>query len=437
VVTERITFISDDVAGGAAIACRRLIRGLRSLPGNDVSWVALRSRGEPDVIPAGDWPGVLDMITSRLTTHLTGSESVRRRAVERVGDGAVFRAVCRQAPQVVHLHGLHEGLSFSLVERLAERFPLVWTLHDMWPLTGYCYYAFDCEKYANGCQGECAQLGRCGAAPRRPAVEWQRRDRFFACHRERCILVAPSRWMAACARERFGGRVRVEHIANGLDLEVFRPHDDRLAVRRALGLPPGQKIILTGAQHLGEERKGGTLFREALRRLAQTLPEPLLVVTFGAGVMGSIGSVRVHAAGTIRDEAHLALYYNAADVFVSTALADNLPNTVMESIACGTPVVAFDVGGCGDLVREGQSGFLVPPGDVGVLADRISRALKAAPEEGADWRSASRRIAETDYSEVLQARRYATLYGQLGGVTFEAGCPARSAYCEEGSKDER
>jgi glycosyltransferase involved in cell wall biosynthesis len=417
----RITVVSDDVAGGAAIACRRLVRGLRSLPRHDVSWVALRARGESNVIPAGDWPGVFDTVACRLTDRLTRSEPARRRAAERVGDGAVFRAVCRQAPHVVHLHGLHEGLSFSLVERLAERFPLVWTLHDMWPLTGYCYYAFDCDKYAAGCQGECTQIGRCGAAPRRPAVEWQRRDRFFARHRERCILVAPSRWMAACTRERFGGRVRVEHIPNGLDLEVFRPHADRMAVRRALGLPPRRKIILTGAQHLGEERKGGTLFREALRRLAQTLPEPPLVVTFGVGTMGSIGPVDVHAAGSIRDEAHLALYYNAADVFVSAALADNLPNTVMESIACGTPVVAFDVGGCGDLVREGQSGFLAPPGDVGALADRISSVLRAAPEEQAAWCSASRRIAEEEYSDVLQARQCMALYEELAGGAVGTG----------------
>lgn len=411
-----VTLVSDRATGGAAIACRRLQNALGKSGRVASRWVAGAAPGVEGQMSAADWPPVFAWLLHRVVSRLSRNERILRASAEYLGNRALLRLLERDRQNIIHLHGIHDGMSFGLVDRLVGgRRSVVWTLHDMWPLTGYCYYSYACPKYSAGCQGDCPEMGKCGAAVLSPAIEWRRRERVYNGVGRNMVMVAPSRWLADCAQQRFCGRLRVECIPYGLDLSVFRPCCDRLAVRKILGLPVHGGIVLAGADDLRAERKGGRLFQVAMRRVASNFSGLALAVAFGSGYGCEVGLPDMRPVGIIKDEALLALYYSAADVFVSSSLADNLPNTIMESIACGTPVVAFDVGGCRDMVREGQTGFLVPNRDVDAMGDRVLHILKAGDEERNRWRAECRRIALTEYSSALQAQRYERIYEELAG----------------------
>lgn len=410
---SRLTMISDDVEGGAATACRRLTAAVREASGFEVTWVACKSRGLNSVIPAGEWPSVADFLAYRMVSRFNRCEAVNRRMRDRMGNHSVFTAVRRQAPDLVHLHGLHEAMSFRVLSLLVKNTPLIMTLHDMWPLTGYCYYSYDCTKYTLGCEGNCPQMGECGAAVRSPSCEWRQRERAVSKCRDRLVLVAPSRWMAHCAERRFGGRVRVEHIAYGIDLNVFKPVGARSEVRALLGLPCDRPMVLTGAAVLGDNRKGTSNLPDLMAhiRVASGLSPLLVVVGGGAQQCGLTGDVL--QVGAIRDEGLINLYYNAADVFVLPTKADNLPNMLLEALSAGTPCVATDVGGCRDAVVDGETGCLVVPGDSGALARAIGHMLGATPAEGKEWAGRCRAYAEREFDSRKQAIRNIALYEEL------------------------
>ena len=256
-------------------------------------------------------------------------------------------------------------------------------------------------------------MGKCGAAVRSPAQEWGRRDRVYHEARERLVLVAPSRWMARCAEQRFGGTVRVEHIAYGVDLKVFKQVGARPQVRALLGLPVDRPIILTGAALLGESRKGTASLPEIIAQIQREFCiSPLLVALGGAEKM-DFPKGDMLRVGIIQDEALLNLYYNAADVFVLPTKADNLPNMLLEAVSAGTPCVATDVGGCGDVVVDGKTGFLVAPANSEGFVQAISRILCAIQGERNALSGQCRAHAEQAFDSRRQAARYLALYREM------------------------
>jgi glycosyltransferase involved in cell wall biosynthesis len=212
------------------------------------------------------------------------------------------------------------------------------------------------------------------------------------------------------AQERLGPLAPVEHIPNGVDTAVFRPAQDRLAVRRLLNLPLDRNVVLFGANSAFEPRKGATYLAESLALLRERRGRTFEIVVFGfCKEATGMPADWVHV-GEIRDERLLALYYAAADVYVLPSLADNLPCMLTESIACGTPCVTFDVGGCPEIVRNGQTGFVARLRDVRDLADCIDRVLALPAAESERLRKRCREVAEKEYSLSLQAERYAALF---------------------------
>ncbi len=409
----RTVVVSDDVCGGAAIACRRLRTALRQDNTCDISWAASKARGMASVISGGEWPTAMDTLAFRIATRFSRYEPLLRRLSDRMGNRSMYKVVRRLSPDLVHLHGLHEGLSFDLFSRLAHEYPMVWTLHDMWPLTGYCYYSYRCDKYLSGCKGECPQIGKCGAAVRSPAREWRRRDRIYRKVHGRSVIVAPSRWMARCAERRFDGVAHVEYIANGVDLTVFKRIGTRPQVRALLGLPETRPIILAGAAMLGEGRKGTANLSGLLNQVRDVSGVKPLLVALGAKDGYVLNNDAMVAVGMVNDEVLLNLYYNAADVFVLPTQADNLPNMLVEAIAAGTPCVATDVGGCGDVVIDGQTGILVQLDDVPSFVCAIDRVLASSSAEQEVWSFRCRAYAEQAFDIRRQATRYLALYEKL------------------------
>ncbi|MCU0497195.1 MAG: glycosyltransferase family 4 protein [Anaerolineae bacterium] len=398
--------------GGASRAAHRLYQGQRAA-GLDAQMVVLRKTSRD--------PNVITLPMSRL------QQTIRRRTVrfERpslsrypnyqgtpwsVGwlSAPVAKFALREQPEIVHLHWVGDGyLSVESIAQLPG--PIVWTMHDMWPLTGGCHYTGGCDRFHQMC-GACPQLG---SSTLRDLSRWtmtQKRRYWFGLD---LTLVAPSHWLAESARASLlMGAFRIEVIPNGIDLKVYRPFDQGFA-REVLNLADSsKKLILFGAYRVDDERKGFHHLQAALASLSELDRSDVALVVFGESHPLPPMGVPVHYVGTLQDDRLLALLYSAVDVFVAPSLQDNLPNTVMEAMACGVPCVAFDVGGMPDMITHQSNGYLArafDPLDLG-------RGINWVIEDAERWAglSAQARQDTIDRFDVRQiAQRYADLYADV------------------------
>jgi len=324
------------------------------------------------------------------------------------------RAPLLQMPpcDILNLHWISEFLDYrSLFDWLPRRVPLVWTLHDMNAFTGGCHYDFGCEKHRNSC-GACPQLGSTVEGDLSRQVWNRKRGAYGRISLKQMQLVTPSRWMAEeVGKSALLGRFPVAVIPNGLDVEVFEPRPRSFA-RDALGLPQKAKVLLFAAHTVSERRKGFSILSEALAGLKE---DPnLFVLTVGGYASVEQVGLRCRSLGYISNERLLSIVYSAADLCVVPTLQDNLPNIAIESLACGVPIVAFAVGGLPDIVREGKTGILVPPGDVRQLRIAMAELLRNT-DQRMSMAGSCRRAALEEYSQEVQARRYFTLYETLLG----------------------
>ena len=313
---------------------------------------------------------------------------------------------------MLHLHWVVHGFINIPFLRQARR-PIVWTLHDSWAFTGGCHLPDGCRRYQEAC-GRCPQLGS-----RREAdltrLNWQRKLRAW--RDVDMVVVTPSNWLAACARSSslFAGR-RVEVIPNGIDTDVFKPLDRRVS-RHILNLPDGKHLILFGTMGAtSDENKGFGLLRQALAALPrQVAGKECMLVVFGAQRLDLPDlNIEVRFMGTLTDDIALSVLYAAADVMVVPSRQENLPNTIMEAMACGTPAVAFRTGGIPDLIEHQHSGYLAEPFDTGDLARGIAWTLE---QSGLDsgLGSLCRQKVETEFAIDVVTARYVKLYSELSG----------------------
>jgi len=417
-----ILLVSDLTYGGAGIACARLNDALHADGRLACRWVA--GEGDPRKPEAlvADRQGLATVFVRRALAKARRAAGrrlgrFRRRVGRRCNEHDLLRCVRSFRPRLVHLHNLHEYVTFRFLHLLPRDIPIFWTLHDAWALTGYCFYAGDCVEFKRGCEGCCSERGAWGDAGHSPGKEWRRRDRFYKRNRDRLTFLTPSRWLAGEARARLGPGFGVEPFPNSVSTERFRPLRPRSAMRRALDLPEEKTVFLGGAQSVADRRKGFALLRDACGAL-ETQGVDFEVVLFGARGDGDGLPANWRFVGPIDDERLLNLYYNAADAFVLPSLEDNLPNTLLESLAAGTPCVAFGVGGCPEAVRPGETGFLAPAGDTGALAAAL-RNLASLPEgEKSRLDARCRAVAEMEYAHRVQAERYLEIVQERTGMVL-------------------
>jgi glycosyltransferase involved in cell wall biosynthesis len=408
-----IVMLSDaETEGGAAIAASRLAQALvesgqrvtrvLAVPdGKDHVWktVSLRMK----------YPTSLIARVMRRMLPAIQRQKRDRHVINRSLD-TLFRDL---SPDIINIHNLHiaavENWSADLVQICARHAPSVWTLHDMWSFTGRCAYSFDCRKFIAGCDSTCPTPEEYPPlAPSLIAREWEKRRAVLRSNPS-LMAVAPSRWLAREAKQGLWAGRRVEVIPYGLPLDVYRPIRRDLA-REALGISSEGPVLLMAAQFLKERRKGGAILEQALRYLSR---RPLTAVTLGGGSGGfQAKGVHVHELGYVDHERTKVLAYSAADLFVHPAPVDNLPNVVMEALACGTPVVGFAIGGVPDMVRAHETGWLCDSVSSNALADTLEEAL-AELDTGVNLRDSCRAVAEAEYSSLLQVRHYLELFQSL------------------------
>ena len=328
----------------------------------------------------------------------------------------ISRSPLVQNADIINLHWVSQFQSpVTLRHIFALGKPVVWTLHDQWAFTGGCHYSSSCEKYRSNCRG-CPQLTEDPFSL--PEAILHDKEALF--RNANLTIVTPSRWMGRCAREsRLLKSFRIEVIANSLETDIYCPVPKKQAKER-LEIPRDTVTFLFGAIDGTEKRKGfaklvaainfcrqNSVFQELLRK------DKLRLLCFGnPNEQLERIEIPVVSLGKLKTDEDIRDAYSAADIFLLPSLEDNLPNTILESMSCGTPVVAFDVGGIPDMVTDGVNGLLVKAFDIRQMGETII-SLAVDSDKRAAMGKAGRERAAMDYALNVQAKCYLDLYEDL------------------------
>lgn len=392
----------SDVGGGAAIAGYRLHQGLLHQGIGSKLLVGTVQTDDPQVRPSPRRYRMENQLR-RLTSFLSFNH------VNYVGSFDIPKHPFFQQADLLNLHNLHgPGFSYLAISKLTQQKPAIFTLHDMWSFTGHCAYSDDCTRWQIGC-------GHCPYPDTYPAIHrdvsaWEWKLKNWVYSHSNLTIVAPSQWLVQQAKASMLNRFSVHHIPYGLDTDAYLPLDQELC-REVLGVPPSKKVILFSAVNLKEARKGGDLLLQALQALPASLKQDCMLLTLGTSTSKLESAVDMPAThlGYVSSDRLKSVAYSAADVFVLPTRADNLPLVLQESMACGTPMVSFKVGGVPDLVRPGITGYLAAPENPQDLCDGIVQLLKDDVLRDSMSKNC-RAIAVREYSLELQAERYIKLY---------------------------
>lgn len=285
-----------------------------------------------------------------------------------------------QKPDILHCHNLHgDYFDLRVLPQLSQQLPVILTLHDAWLLSGHCAHSFDCERWKIGC-GQCPGLTiHPGILRDATAYNWQRKQEIYA--KSRLYVTTPCRWLMQKVEHSMLASAVIESriIPHGTDLSRFHP-SDKQAVRLDLGISPKARMILFAANGIRRNPwKDYLTLRSAIALVAERLPKQhILFIALGeTGPEEQVSPAKVEFVPFQKDPAVVARYYQAADVYVHAAKADTFPNTILEALACGTPVVATAIGGIPEQIEDGVTGFLVPPGNAEAMAASIQKLLQS------------------------------------------------------------
>jgi len=316
--------------------------------------------------------------------------------------------IVQQLPScdIINLHWVPKLIDYSSFFKSVDT-PIVWTLHDMNAFTGGCHYTDGCRHFYDSC-GACPQLGSTQERDLSRAIWHRKYDALSKMADGRLHIVTASKWLKkeVCASSLLKNRP-VTVIPYGIDTATYSPCDSG-EFRSALNIPDGAKVVLFVADFYNR-RKGVVPFLEALQSFS--LPEEMFFISVGSGYSGRPLANHIHL-GRIDSDVLMSVVYSISDILVTPTLEDNLPLTVLESMACGTPVVGFNLGGLPDMVRSGQTGQLVETANMKQLCEAMialakdSKAIKHMSLQ-------CREVAVSEYDMGLQANRYASLYQSM------------------------
>jgi glycosyltransferase involved in cell wall biosynthesis len=339
-----------------------------------------------------------------------------------IGAGLVKELNASDA-DILNLHWISGMLSVKDIGCLRK--PIIWTLHDMWSFCGGEHYAPDdaTARFRQGYRYDNRPLGERGPDLNRQT--WEAKRRAWA--RQRFTIISPSRWLAACAQQSVLFADAAVHVMPyPLDtVKTWRPIPREVA-RVALRLPPDKKLILMGAVGgVADPRKGGDLLRDTVARVAVRQSGDAELMIYGQGDLAGDKTwpCPVHWLGVVRDDRVLALAYSAADVMVVPSRQDNLPNTAVEAHACGTPVVAFDIGGLPDIISHRETGWLAKVFDTKDLAEGIVWVLSDEDRWGKLSQLARERAVER-FSPGVIAEQYWRVYEEV--LSLKANSPNKA-----------
>jgi len=392
----------SDSFGGAAKIAASLFSAYRSR--GHTSWMAVGSKNsiDPDVFVIPRWSRRVSFpyLIGRINRWLDDSQERMKGAwrlrqwtkkienflpevKQQLGKEDFSFPGCRtllslppEKPDIIHLHNLHGGyFDLRILPELSATIPVVITLHDEWMLTGHCAYSLDCLRWQTGC-GACPYLDSYPALIHDgTAFNWRRKRRIY--ERSRLNVVTPSKWLMQRVESSMLSTVGRRVIPNGVDQTIFLP-GDQVEARKALDLPQGVRIVLFAALFAKTNNyKDYQTIESAIHFLSTQTDREILCICLGERADGvQSGKVRIQFVDYEKIPERVAMYYQAADVFVHAAKADTFPTTILEAMACGIPTVATAIGGVYEQVVHGSTGFQVGMGDGRMMAKYIDILLK-------------------------------------------------------------
>ena len=258
---------------------------------------------------------------------------------------------------IIHLHWINQGmLSLKDIRKiLRSGKPVVWTMHDIWPATAICHLTLGCRNFTTHCRN-CRLLPGKGSNNDLSAKVWARKQAMI--DGENIYYVACSKWLESEAKSsKLLDGQKITSIPNPIDLHIYNK-GNKTEARQRLGLPTDKKLILFASQRATNVNKGMGYLIEACRQL-QDIPNLGIIILGGhAEEVTSQLSIANFPLGYVNDEQRIVDVYNAADVFVLPSLSENLPNTIMEAMACGVPCVGFKVGGIPEEIDHKKNGYV-------------------------------------------------------------------------------
>jgi glycosyltransferase involved in cell wall biosynthesis len=406
----------SDTLDGACQAAYRIHSGLNSSGITSRMLVVRKHRDDETVIGPVTR---LQKIRSKIVPNLGSmvSQLLRRKQIDVFSYNwfgyLSYSDIEKVNADIINLHWIGaETIKFEELRRL--NLPVVWRLPDMWPFSGSEHYTFDNKRQSEGYLKNNRPENQKGIDIDRWV--WKRKKTAYNCIKN-LTIVAPSKWLAKCASESvlFSKR-RIEVIHTGIELDKFAPVNKSEA-RIELKLPPDDIIVLAGASSVNHARKGFGILKEALQKLSgtQSYCHKITIVLFGLKIDPELLAnlkFNVIQMGHIKNYSEMAAIYSAADIFVAPSILENLANTVIESMACKTPVVAFNIGGMPDIILHKQNGYLASQVSVDSLAEGIQWTL----ENQSLWpslRECAHKTVVNEFSNKIQINKYIELYKQI------------------------
>ncbi len=309
-------------------------------------------------------------------------------------------------PDIVHLHWVNGGM-INIKDLIKINKPIVWTMHDSWLFTGGCHLPYDCENYISKC-GRCPVLGSSKENDLSSKIFSMKKSIF---PKLKLNVVTPSNWLGNnCKKSMLLKDKNINVIPNPINTNIYKPISKNIA-RELLGLPNDKTIILFGASSATSDvNKGFKQLNEAIDKL--NLENILLLVMGGSEPReNNIFKYPVKYLGQLNDDVTIKLVYNSANVSVVPSLSENLSNTIIESLACGTLVVGFDIGGNSDMIEHKKTGYLAKPFESEDLAHGIEWVLNSSNYDELCVNAREKVLKEFD--SVVVAKRYMKLYEEM------------------------
>ena len=406
--------------GGAAIAAGRLVEALKN---NGIKAKMLVREKQTDRLSVielkRNWWRVWQFIWERI---LIWKENRFKKhnlfAVDIANTGTDITTIPEfQAADIIHLHWINQGmLSLNDIRKILQSGkPVVWTMHDMWPCTGICHHARECDKYHQECH-HCPYIYKGGGKKDLSNQVFKKKKEIY--QSAPVTFVTCSRWLKERAGQSalLNGHTIVD-IPNPISTGLFKPQNS-LAARNKMELPTDKKLILFGSVKVTDKRKGIDYFVESCKLLAEMHPElkeELGVVVYGKNSeqLKPLIPFQVYALDYISNEKDLVNIYNAVDLYVTPSLEENLPTTIMEAMACGVPCVGFNVGGIPEMIDHLHNGYVAEYKSAEDLANGIIWTLSESEYQSLSEEAC--RKAVSNYSESIVAKKYIDIYNKITG----------------------
>jgi len=412
----KVLHIVTQNCGGAGLAAFRLHLGLKSIGIKSKMLLLQYGLWDNDIIELKRKRDIFTRLHDKIYNKLISFEFNVYKASRPQGlevftdDRSVYNASKHplvKNTDIINLHWISTMINHRHFFSDVRNRPLVWTLHDMNPFTGGCHCAGNCIKYTTGC-GACPQLGSKDTNDLSRRI-FKRKEKAYKGLYVR--LVTPSKWLADCAQKSLLFRnYKIDVIPNGLPTSIFQKRDKKFS-RGLLDLPEDKILILFGGNRI-TENKGLKYLIQALNLLRNRSYYSALGLVISGYCTDFIPKdigIPVYNLGLIQEPRLLSCCYSAVDMLLIPSLQENFPNVILESFACGIPVVGFDSGGIPEMVRPGETGLLARVENVEELSEKVDWMINHS-EERQQMGLNARRVVEREYSLEIEVKRYIKLY---------------------------